>query len=97
MEYEPKTYFKENEEQSVKGFTIVDTHEGDEEYLIAEKWMKGEDDGRWMQYYIPEAQLLARVEDNACEEKAELTQEQYEAVCQKIDNSNVTPSPVETA
>jgi hypothetical protein len=62
MEYEPKTYFKEQEEDDVKGFTILAA--SDDKYHVGEKWLKQDDgDSVWMSYWIPEAQLLRRVSD----------------------------------
>jgi len=80
MEHEPKTYFTENEQDDVKGFTVLDANDG--EYHIAEKWLKsGEEPDVWMDYWIPEAQLLKRAESGDCEPVAELSDEQFEQVC----------------
>jgi hypothetical protein len=84
MEYEPQTYFTEHEQDDVKGFTVLTADES-EGYHIAEKWLKEEDEGSvWMDYWIPEAQLLSRVSDGACEPKGKLTDEQYEMVCEMV-------------
>jgi hypothetical protein len=91
MEYETRTYFTEHEEESVKGFTIIGSCDG--EYHIAEKWIAsngGGPDSKWVSYYVPEAQLNSRVTDGSCEPKAQLTDEQFASVCQKIDHSEVT-------
>lgn len=82
MEHEPQTYFTENEQDDVKGFTILAAQ--DDQYHIAEKWLKEDGDDVWMDYWIPEAQLLSRVSDGACEPKAELTDEQFEMVCEMV-------------
>jgi hypothetical protein len=80
MEYEPKTYFKEQEEDDVKGFTILAA--SDDKYHVGEKWLKQEDgDSVWMSYWIPEAQLLRRVSDGACTPKGKLSDEQFDQVC----------------
>lgn len=98
MEYEPKTYFDEQEEQSVKGFTVLSVGAGGDEYHIAEKWTKEDGDGEWVRYSIPEAQLLSRVSDGACEPKGKLTDEQFEQVCQftGFDPEEWADSPVTT-
>lgn len=95
MEHDTRTYFDESEEESVKGFTIIDTNEDSEEYHIAEKWVKPEGEDRWMQYWIPEAQLLSRVEADKCEPVATLSDEQFEKVCEMIDHSGVTADAAE--
>jgi len=83
MEHEPKTYFTEHEQDDVKGFTVLTAN--NDQYHIAEKWLKdGDEDAIWMDYWIPEAQLLRRVSDGACEPKAKLSDEQYEAVCEFV-------------
>lgn len=93
MEYQTRTYFDEKEAADVKGFTIIDTDEESEEYHIAEKWNREDTEAKWLQYWIPEAQLLARVEDGDCEPKAELTDRQYSKVCDMIDHEQVTATP----
>lgn len=95
MEYDTRTYFTENESDEVKGFTVIDTNEDSEEYHIAEKWSRAESEDKWLQYWIPESRLMARVEADKCEPKAELSDEQYETVCDKIDHSNVTATTAE--
>jgi len=93
MEYQTRTYFSENEADDVKGFTIIDSNEESEEYHIAEKWSREDTEDKWLQYWIPEAQLLARVKADKCEEAATLTQEQYEKVCGAIDHDGVVATP----
>lgn len=95
MEYDTRTYFEENEADDVKGFTVIDTNEDSEEYHIAEKWTKEDAENKWLHYWIPEAQLLARVEQGACKAKAQLTERQYGKVCDMIDYENVTATPAE--
>jgi len=80
MEYEQKQFFKENEYDDVKGFTVLDASDG--KYHIAEKWLDADHD-EWMDYWVPEGDLLARVESGDCEPTAMLTAEQFEAVCKK--------------
>ena len=91
MEYDKQTYFTENEYDDVKGFTILKTHKGN--YHIAEKWLasdKEEADSKfasetvWLDYWIPESDLQERVSEGLCEEKAKLTDEQYDAVCERV-------------
>lgn len=83
MEHNEKTYFTENAQDDVKGFTIIGTS-ASEGYHIAEKWLKDEGDDVWVQYWIPEAQLTQRIKDGACEPKAELSDKQYEQVCEMV-------------
>lgn len=92
MEHEITTYFEENEEDAVKGFTIID-HAGDE-YHIAEKWVKPDADNKWLQYHIPAEQLEARIAQGKCQPKAQLTDEQFAAVCEAIDHDEVTPEKI---
>lgn len=95
MEYDTRTYFAENEADDVKGFTIIDTNEESGEYHIAEKWSREDAEDTWLQYWIPEEKLIARADDGKCEAKAELSQSQYEEVCDRIDHSAVTAPPAE--
>lgn len=90
MEYQTRTYFTENESDDVKGFTIIDVNEESGQYHIAEKWAREDAENKWLQYWIPEAQLLTRVNDGKCEAKASLSDEQYEKVCEMVDHENVT-------
>lgn len=85
MKFDLKTYFTEHEEDNVKGFTIIGKVVEDNEYYIAEKWSK-DGDTKWADYYITEEALLARIEDKKCEKKATLTDDQYDAVCDKVEN-----------
>lgn len=83
MEYEPKTYFTEIEQDDVKGFTILATDEK-MGYHVAEKWIRESEDSTWVQYWVPEPQLHERVKDGACKPKAKLSDEQYEQVCEYV-------------
>ena len=88
MEYEAKTYFAEEEYDDVKGFTVLEAKDG--EYHIAEKWLASQNDDEnasndtWIDYWIPESDLLDRVEDGHCNPKGKLTDEQYDGVRAKI-------------
>lgn len=83
MEHKERTYFTENEYDDVKGFTVLKTQDG--EYHIAEKWLKsGEQEDVWLDYWIPESDLLSRVDEGLCEPKGTLTDEQYAAVCENV-------------
>lgn len=84
MEYEPQTYFTEHEYDDVKGFSVLSAEDG--EYHIAEKWLRSgeEQDDVWLDYWVPESDLMDRIADDLCEAKASLTDEQYEQVCQKV-------------
>ena len=93
MEYDTRTYFEENEADDVKGFTIIYTNEESDEYHIAEKWSREDTEDKWLQYWIPESQLLSRVESGKCDKRATLTQEQYEKVCEAIDHDGVVATP----
>jgi len=83
MNYDSRTYFSENEYDDVKGFTILNAKNGD--YHIAEKWLKEDGDDRWLDYWVPESDLMDRVDDGLCEPKGTLTDEQFEAVCREVD------------
>jgi len=84
MQYDTRTYFEENGADDVKGFTIIGRDDDTEEYHIAEKWVRDSAENTWVDYYIPEAQLLSRVRDGDCKAKATLSEEQYETVCDKV-------------
>lgn len=95
MEYEEKDYFSEHEYDDVNGFAVVEVKNG--KYHIAEKWFRsGEEDDepveitKWIDYWVPESQLLDRVEAGLCEHKAKLTDDQYAAICEKVTHSGVT-------
>jgi len=89
MEYESGTYFTENEFDDVKGFTVLKADSG--EYHIAEKWLasnaSGDDSGedKWMDYWVPESDLLDRVESGDCDPKGTLTDDQFNAVCEAVE------------
>ena len=100
MEYDKKTYFTENAQDDVKGFTIIGTS-ASEGYHIAEKWLASDDtkgssrsEDVWVQYWIPEAQLNQRVKDGACEPKAELSEKQYEKVCDMVGMPDIADGGV---
>jgi hypothetical protein len=95
MHYDARRYFTEDEYDDVKGFTLLKARDGD--YHIAEKWLASTDeagesektasqisDDRWLDYWVPESDLVDRVEDGLCEPKATLTDEQFEQVCKKV-------------
>jgi hypothetical protein len=87
MEHKAKTYFAENEYDDVKGFTVLKAEDG--EYHIAEKWLATEennaDEDTWIDYLIPESDLLSREESGDCEKKGKLTDEQYGKVCESVE------------
>lgn len=87
MEHESQTYFGEQEYDDVKGFTVLAAEDG--EYHIAEKWLSTEennaDEDAWIDYWVPESDLLSREEDGHCEKKGKLTDDQYEKVCQNVE------------
>lgn len=93
MEYDTRTYFDEQEEESVNGFVVIGSDEESEEYHLAEKWNREDKEAKWIQYWIPQEQLARRVEQDKCEPKAELSQKQYEKVCDNIDHSGVVADP----
>ena len=89
MEYEPQQFFKEHEHDEVTGFTIIEAKDG--KYHIAEKWLAADADAdspsaseKWMDYWVPESDLLPRVEREECEPAAMLTDEQFEGVCKMV-------------
>lgn len=81
MEYEPKTFFAEHDYEQVNGFVIIRAADG--LYQIAEKWQKEDGKSRWISYQVPESDLMERVEQGHCEEKASVSDEQFAAVCDK--------------
>jgi hypothetical protein len=84
MEYERKDYFEESEADDVNGFVIVAVEDG--RYHIAEKWFKeSAEEGTWLDYWIDESALLGRVEDGKCSKRAQVTDEQFDGICRKID------------
>lgn len=91
MEYEAQTFFGEEEYDCVTGFTILEAQNG--RYHIAEKWHADKDEessatgDRWISYWIPEADLLGRIEKGHCEKKGTLTDEQFRAVCDNLGHS----------
>jgi nucleoside-triphosphatase THEP1 len=88
MRYTIPTYFEEREEDSVEGFTIIDTDEN-EGYHIAEKWCR-ESDEVWMQYWVPAEELERRAREEACAPVTSLTDEQFEKVCDKFTHSEIS-------
>lgn len=106
MEHETGTYFREHEQTDVKGFTIIGTVESSDEYHIAEKWIANadEDDSgeassppendSWVAYHIPAASLQDRISTDKCEPVGTLSDEQFAAVCEKVDHDEVTPEKV---
>jgi hypothetical protein len=96
MEHNVATYFRENAEDTVKGFTVIGTVPSSDEYHIAEKWTPndGQSDSSWVQYHIPADKLRERVESGKCEPVGQLTDEQFAAVCDKVDHEQVTPEKV---
>lgn len=86
MEYQERTYFEENEFDDVKGFTVLRAKDG--KYHIAEKWLATEDnraeEDAWIDYWIPESQLVERHDEGHCEPKGKLTDEQFQSVCELV-------------
>jgi len=84
MEYEQKQFFTENEMDDVKGFTILQAK--NEQYHIAEKWLSATEDGedKWLDYWIPEGDLLARVVDGDCEPSTTVSDQQFEKICKRV-------------
>ena len=94
MSHETGTYFREHEQDDVKGFTIIGQVESADEYHIAEKWQKEEAADSWVAYHIPAASLANRVSTDKCEPVGTLSDEQFAAVCEKVDHDEVTPEKV---
>lgn len=84
MEYQQATFFKEHEQDDVKGFTVLNTNDDHDTYHIGEKWLKSDGPDVWMDYHIQESDLLERVEADHCEPVGHLTDEQFEAVCDEV-------------
>lgn len=90
MKYDTRTYFKEHEADDVNGFTVVETNEDTSEYHLAEKWSRPDSEDTWLNYWIPESHLLARIEGGECEETATLSDSQFEQVFDMVDHSGVS-------
>lgn len=91
------TYYEEHEHDDVNGFAIINDREG--EVHVAEKWLRPEDEGgdKWLDYWMSVEDLNRRVEEGACEKKAELTDEQYAAVCENVgwyEDTSAEPTEV---
>lgn len=84
MEYNTKTYFDEKDDESVKGFSVIDVNQASERYRIAEKWVRDTTEDTWVQYWIPEERLLERVAGGKCSPKGSLTEEQYQKIKQLV-------------
>jgi hypothetical protein len=87
MKYESRQFFKEHEHDDVKGFTVLQAKDG--KYHIAEKWLASSDseadrEDKWMNYWVPESDLLPRVESGDCEPAATLSDDQFEGVCKMV-------------
>ena len=83
MKHEIGTYFAENGDPTVPGFTIIE--HGDGQYRIAEKWKRGDGPDTWVTYWIDTAVLAERTRQGTCTEKGTVSDEQFEAICQKTD------------
>lgn len=83
MKYDIQSYFKEIADNEVTGFTIIERRNG--QYRLAEKWSRPDGDAIWQTYWIPESQLVDRTEAGLCERVGELTEEQFQQVCQETD------------
>ena len=94
MRYTKGTYFVEQEDESVKGFSVIDLNKQSEQYQIAEKWKRTASPDRWITYWIPAARLLERVEEGKCQPKAQLSDKQFSQVCAKIDHDNISAEGV---
>jgi len=80
MEYNIKTYFEEKDDESVKGFSVIDVNQESEQYRIAEKWVRDTAADTWVQYWIPEERLLERVSLDKCAPKGSLSADQYQKI-----------------
>jgi len=90
MEFSTQTYFVEHEDEAVKGFSIIDTNEQSGRYQLAEKCVRASSPNRWLTYWIPEEKLLDRIAAGHCEQKARLSQKQYDAVRSKIEHESIS-------
>lgn len=83
MEHDRKTFFREHDDPEVNGFVVIEV--GRDQYRIAEKWLRSDDDPTWVSYWVPAAQLQSRLRDGLCEKAGKLSDEQFEAVCENTD------------
>lgn len=97
MEYDRRQYFREHDDESVKGFTVIETDQT-EGYRVAEKWQRDNESNKWISYWVSEEKLADRVADSLCEPAATLTDEQFERVCENVDARVLAdPSPAAAA
>lgn len=83
MSFERRQFFREYDDPTVSGFTIIDT--GEESYRIAEKWNRSDGEPVWTTYWITESKLEDRIESDGCEPVGNLTDDQFQRVCQNLD------------
>ena len=82
MRFNRKTYFAENGDPTVPGFTIIEC--GDGQYRIAEKWYRN-NGSTWVTYWIEDTELHERVDRDVCEPKGQVSDEQFEKICERAD------------
>lgn len=80
---EQKNYFREHEEDSVKGFTVIESTES--RVRLAEKWNSPDRGSRWLAYWVSRDKLAERIERDLCEKAGSLSDEQFEQVCELTD------------
>jgi hypothetical protein len=85
MEHDSRTFFSEEEHDDVKGVTVLAADDG--QYFLAEKWLREERDDVWIRYWITAEELAEREEAGHIVKKGKLTDEQFEAVCDKVEYS----------
>lgn len=87
MDYDRKQYFQEHDDPTVSGFTVIDT-DPDEGYRVAEQWQRTHGN-QWVAYWVSEDKLSERVAEGQCEAIGEVTDEQFEKICQRVEEDAI--------
>lgn len=79
MRYQQGDFFADREDDTVRGFAIIET--SDEKYRIAEKWEPRTRDAAWVTYWITHETLHQRVDNDAAQRMKEMSDEQFDGIC----------------
>lgn len=92
MEYDRQTYFEENREDAVPGFTVVETNP-ERGYRMVEKCdspLLSCEGPIWYDYWISESDLSDLIESGSANCAGKLTDEQFAQVCDKVEDERVS-------
>lgn len=84
MQFDTGTLFKEHDDSEVTSSIVIETSD-EEGYRMAERWTPTFGEPRWVTYWLPEDDLLVRLETGQFEERGTVSDEQFEQVCQHAD------------